>query len=99
MRSATGSCRADPRAWHVGAASGMLSDEVAILHDALEALWKGHPELRGAEVYPVARLGVIVRLYTAGGWIPALLGPHDRRDTPALIRRLESALVEDDRLG
>ena len=83
---------ADPTERRVSAEASVPDDEVSMLRDALEALAKGRPELLGAAIYPVARGGAMVRLFTSSGWIPALVRPADRKDAVALLARLESAL-------
>jgi hypothetical protein len=76
----------------VAAAAGVPADEIAVLRGALAGLLTHRPEVRGASAYAIAHGGTIVRLFTAGGWVPALVPAAERRDAPAVLARLEAAL-------
>ena len=85
---------ADPMERRISAEASVPGDVLSMLRDVLNALVKRRPELRGAAIYPMARGGAMVRLFTSRGWIPALVRPADRKDAVTLLARLESALGE-----
>jgi hypothetical protein len=76
----------------VAAGVDVPADEIAVLRGALAGLLTHRPEVRGASAYAIARGGTIVRLFTAGGWVPILIPAAERCDAPAVLARLEAAL-------
>ena len=82
----------DPVDDRLFADAGVPADEVVALRRALAGVWALRPDVRGAAVYPIAHGEAMVRLFTAHGWVPALITARDRHDPAALRARLESAL-------
>ena len=67
--------------------------DAAALRAALQAVGSGHPAIRGASLYRIARGQAVVRLVTARGWVPVMLSAADLCDAAALVSHLEAALA------
>jgi hypothetical protein len=78
----------------LSAHASLPAAEVAVLRRALADLLVHRPDVRGAAVYPIARGELMVRVFTARGWVPTLLPAGARKDEGVLLARLEAALVE-----
>jgi hypothetical protein len=69
------------------------ADDLAALRAALAIVLPRLPGVLRAAVYPLARGEAIVRLITARGWIPVVIGCSDWSDPPSMVARLEAGMA------